>query len=403
MTPPRLLRLGAFGFFGIGNLGNEGSLAALLEHVRSLDADVDVRCFAGDPDVVRREHGVEAVALMSHRPPPGVGGRSEQVRKAWGRLVDGPRIWRLVGQVDVVVVPGMGVLEPVLGGANLWGFAYWQLLATIAARLRRRPFVLLSVGMGVPSDRRVRFYYRATLRLARYSTFRDHGSRSASDRIGGHARPGTVTADLAFGLAAPAGAAEPLPGRIVLGVMTPDTHGDDGNRLTVYTHQMSRVIVRLLDHGHSVRVVVGDLADRTLADRIAALVMQHRPSVEETTFGVSDANTLHALMTEMVKAEVVVASRYHNLVCALMVPRPAVSLGYAEKNAELLADFGLAGYDQSMTGFDVELLDRQVQELRERRTALEPEMTRTLERLRAALRDQYRHLDEQVFGLRPQD
>ena len=403
MTQPRPLRLGAFGFLGLGNLGNEGSFAALLEHLRSLDADVDVRCFAGDPEAVRREHGVEAVALMSHRPRPGAAGRSEQVRKAWGRLVDGPRIWRLVGEVDVVVVPGMGVLEPVLGGANLWGLAYWQLLATIAARLRHRSFVLLSVGMGVPTDRRVRFYYRATLRLARYTTFRDRGSRTASAQIGGDAQPGTVTADLAFGLASPADAREPLPGRIVLGVMTPGTDGGDSSRVSVYTDEVSRAIVRLLDQGHSVRVVVGDLADRPLAERIAGIVLQHRPSVDETTFGVSHADTLRALMAEMVEAEVVVASRYHNLVCALLVGRPAVSLGYAPKNAELLADFGLPAYDQPMTDFDIDVLDRQVQELCEQRSALEPQLVRTLERMRAALDKQYRDFDEQVLGIRREE
>ena len=145
------------------------------------------------------------------------------------------------------------------------------------------------------------------------------------------------------------------------------------------------------------RLVVGDLADRDLAGSVAGLVRRHRPDLDEGALGVSDADTLHGLMREMSQAEVVVASRYHNLVCALMVLRPAVSLGYAAKNAELLADFGLAGYDQPMCDFDVDVLDRQVRELRDRRVDLEPEMARILERMRAALRDQYRDLDDRIL------
>jgi polysaccharide pyruvyl transferase WcaK-like protein len=398
-TGPGTIRLGVLGFFGLGNLGNEGSLTALLDQLRSADADVDVRCFAGNPEAARREHVIACTALMSHRSRPGAGGPLETVRKACGRLVDVPRIWRLVGEVDVVVVPGMGVLEPNLDDANVWGFPYWQFLAALAARLRRRPFVLLSVGVGVPEDRWVRFYFRSTLRLARYCTFRDQGSRSAANRLRGRARPGTVSADLAFALTEPPAPAHPVEGRVVLGVMTPDSRGAGVDVVAVYAEKVSQAIVRLLDRGHTLRLVVGDLADRAVADRIRELVVRQRPRTDAAVLGVCDADTLHALMVEMAQAEVVVASRYHNLVCALKVRRPAVSLGYADKNAELLAEFGLAGYDQPMRDFDVEVLDHQVQELRQQRHALEPGMVRTLERMDAALRDQHRDVTDRI--LRP--
>lgn len=76
-----------------------------------------------------------------------------------------------------------------------------------------------------------------------------------------------------------------------------------------------------------------------------------------------------------------------------------MSLAYAPKNAELLDDFGMAGYDQSMTDFDVDVLVQQVKELFARRTELEPLITRELEQRRAVLCDQYREFDEQVLGV----
>ena len=73
------------------------------------------------------------------------------------------------------------------------------------------------------------------------------------------------------------------------------------------------------------------------------------------------ADSLSVLMAEMAEAEVVVASRFHNVVCALKARRPVVSLGYAGKNADLLADFGLSGYDQPIDAFDVDRVLAQVE------------------------------------------
>lgn len=399
MPASRPLRIAAFGFLGLGNLGNEGSFAALLEHLRSLEVDVEVRCFGGDPVAVAQEHGVTASPLMSHRGRPASSGPVERMRKAMGRLVDVPRMWRLVGQVDVVVVPGMGVLEPEVQERAVWGLPYWMLLASSFARLRRRSFVLLSVGAGVPRNGWVRRYFRWTLRMARYTSFRDRGSQSAALKIGGRPRPGTVTADLVFGMSVPDHLPTPVPNRIVLGVMTPHGQEPDGAAVTGYVEKVTQTLERLLDAGHSVRVVVGDLADGPLADRVVRSVRHVRAEIDATALAASRAATLPALMAEMAQAEVVVASRYHNLICALMARRPAVSLAYAPKNAELLDDFGMAGYDQSMTDFDVDVLVQQVKELFARRTELEPLITRELEQRRAVLCDQYREFDEQVLGV----
>ena len=44
------------------------------------------------------------------------------------------------------------------------------------------------------------------------------------------------------------------------------------------------------------------------------------------------------------RAEVVIASRFHNLICALRLARPTVSVGYASKNRHLMQALGLDEY-----------------------------------------------------------
>ncbi len=54
----------------------------------------------------------------------------------------------------------------------------------------------------------------------------------------------------------------------------------------------------------------------------------------------------------MSRAEVVVASRFHNVICALRLARPTISIGYAGKNHHLMRQMGLEDYSQ-----DIEHLD----------------------------------------------
>ena len=71
------------------------------------------------------------------------------------------------------------------------------------------------------------------------------------------------------------------------------------------------------------------------------------------------ARTLHDVMQQMADTDIVVATRYHNVVCALRVGKPTISIGYAEKNDALLAEVGLADFCQDIERLDVDLLEAQ--------------------------------------------
>ena len=124
-----------------------------------------------------------------------------------------------------------------------------------------------------------------------------------------------------------------------------------------YRERMTTVVGRLVAAGRSVTLVVGDEADLELARRIASEVPRG-PGDPEVL--VSAARTQAEVMAEMAAAEVVVASRFHNVLGGLLVGRPTVSLSYAPKNQELQSAFGLDGFDLPMTVFDADALIAQV-------------------------------------------
>ncbi len=79
---------------------------------------------------------------------------------------------------------------------------------------------------------------------------------------------------------------------------------------------------------------------------------------------VREFTTFTELTEEMMQADVVIASRFHNLICALRLARPTVSVGYAKKNRDLMRGLGLAGYCQDIEDLDGKLLVAQIQSAR---------------------------------------
>ena len=260
----RPLRVGLYGFFGMGNLGNEGSLAAFLAHLRADAPGGAGRVLRGrrGRDRARARHPRAAAHGVPCR-RRATGDRSTQARKALGRLWDVPRTVGLVGRVDVLVVPGTGVLESRLMSTP-WGLPYWMALAFTACRLRGRPTALVSVGAEPATRPATRLLMRQVIRSA---TPRDVPRRCL---VAGRPRsawvrqvtrapwrrtsPSTCPTRSAIAVG---------PGTSSIGVMTYWGAADDpgrgaGRRRGLRRLRMTEVVTRLLDAGRTVTFLVGD-------------------------------------------------------------------------------------------------------------------------------------------------
>ncbi|MFD9648768.1 polysaccharide pyruvyl transferase family protein, partial [Streptomyces sp. NPDC059082] len=77
----------------------------------------------------------------------------------------------------------------------------------------------------------------------------------------------------------------------------------------------------------------------------------------------AEAASLADLMEETAAAGTVVATRYHNLVCALKAGTPTLALSYAPKSDALMAGMGLAAYCHPAREVDPDRLMEQFREL----------------------------------------
>ncbi|AEA24090.1 polysaccharide pyruvyl transferase [Pseudonocardia dioxanivorans CB1190] len=365
----RVPRIGLFGLLGSGNLGNDASLATVLAHLRAAYPGAEIRIMTTGHEEVAARYGVATTPLhvvdTLRRKPHGALGA---LVRLGGKLADGVAtlVW-LVG-LDVVVVPGMGVLEASLP-IWAWQFPLALLTLCVLARVVGTPVGLVGVGAQVVDERPLRRVLVWSARAAAYRSYRDELSRSAMRDMGVDTSRDDVYCDLVFAMPAPTPAGPVVPGAVGVGVM--DYHGRNGAAdrrrepaiHAAYLAMTSAFVLRLVDAGRTVRLFVGDGVDTSVADTVIREVRSARPAVEVGRVALVATDDLDGLMNAMAEVEIVVATRYHNVVAALMAGRPTVSLGYAPKNAVLMEEFGQGRFALALESTDLDTLCARFDEL----------------------------------------
>ena len=99
-------------------------------------------------------------------------------------------------------------------------------------------------------------------------------------------------------------------------------------------------------------------------------VRAHRPDLGPTGLPPVPISSFTELMQAIAPLGTVVATRYHNVICALKLCKPTVSLGYSPKFAVLMADMGMPSFSQFAHSLDVDQLIGQFTELQSRSARL---------------------------------
>ncbi|WP_328483364.1 polysaccharide pyruvyl transferase family protein [Streptomyces sp. NBC_00377] len=375
------VRVGVFGLLGSGNLGNDGSLEAVLGYLGREHPAAVVDALCGGPEAVTARYGIPATRLHWYRGEYRTASRAGAIAgKGLGKFVDVFRTAAWVRRHDVVIVPGMGVLEATLP-LRPWGFPYALFLLCAAGRLSGTRVALVGVGAAPIGNRATRALVRRSARLAAYRSYRDAPSRDAMRAMGVDTARDEVHPDLAFALPSPpANAPTGAPGPVCVGVM--DFHGGDDDRARAeeihrrYLDGTTRFVRALAEEGRPVRLLTGDECDAPVVAAILAAVDSPLVTAAETA-------SLADLMKETAAADTVVATRYHNLICALKAGTPTLALSYAAKSDALMAQMGLAAYCHPAREVDADRLLEQFRELEERSAQLRQTL---VERNRDAVR-----------------
>jgi polysaccharide pyruvyl transferase WcaK-like protein len=409
--------VGLMGPFGYGNLGDAATQDAMIQHLRRRIPSVDLRGFSLDPADTKKRHGIESfpISRQSSRPddasPDGryaavaawIGRRSFSGARSLqrvllrlpieGKLIASAR--KSLSGVKLLIISGGGQIEDYWGGGGPWSYPYTLLKWCIIAKLIGAKIAVVSVGAGPINSGLSARFLRWALKLSDYRSFRDTFSQSLVRSIG-LTRDDGVFPDLAFSLEQPQECVSPLETagrrRIAIGpigFMKPGFWPREKEELYEdYAKKLVMFIRFLLDRGDTVVFVPGEAHyDRLIIDDIVKrldLTALEAERVEQPAI-----ETVTDLLAQLSKVNLVVASRFHNLVMAHMLGKPTIALSYQEKIDCLMQAAELPEYCFHLSDFDVQTLKERIALLEAEAEAIRAKLLLQCEHNRSKLLSQY--------------
>ncbi|WP_353476552.1 polysaccharide pyruvyl transferase family protein (plasmid) [Salipiger sp. H15] len=351
------MKIALLGQFGSGNIGNDGSLKSMTEYLREYAPDADLLCICSRPEEIMATMGLAAVGIT--RSASLSQGRSLVVSKL-SRLnrirQNFEYAFRTAKDCDLIIVPGTGILDDFKELPFGWPFCL--LRWTTAARLARTPVAFVSVGAGPINNWLSRRFLISAAKGTDYISYRDQNSLDYMSEYGS-AYNNSVYPDIVFRQKSQETRRVKRNARerpcIGLGVMNYSGWSKSGaNNQETYERYISEMtlLARLLtSEGSQVRLLTGGREDRTAVEEILDAAKRWQDEETSSLLEYNEINSLDDLRDEIAQTDIVVASRYHNVVCSLAMLKPTISLAYASKNDAIMRDFGLQDYSRSISNF----------------------------------------------------
>ncbi len=400
-------RIALFGTFGTGNLGNECTLQAMLLNIRRHVPDAQVTCICASPEETASTYDIRALAIRE-MPLRGTNNRAWRLLRKmsvgiplelyrWFSVIKG-----LKG-THMLIMTGTGMLSDYNIGPL--GLHYDILRWSVVAKLCRCKLLFVSVGAGPIRHPLSRFFVKTALRLAAYRSYRDSFSKDYLKSIGFDADDDPVYPDLAFSLPenmlsddVDAGHKRAPVGVGLINHYVQRSPSDDVQRIyREYTTKMARFIGWLLENDRTVRLLIGDVVyDSRVRTDLRTLLEHNGLSYETSNIMDELPGSFEELLSQLASTKVVVASRFHNLLLALMLGKPALAVSFHEKDDSLMTALGLQEFCQDIAKLDVSTLIEQFVRLEENADRLRQEIKHKTKGYRSELDKQYSCIFEEI-------
>jgi polysaccharide pyruvyl transferase WcaK-like protein len=393
-------RLAFYGNFGTTNFGNDSTLEAALQNLFVIDRNVDVLCICTGPESVSADQKIVSIPVaeifFKNWSPRWAAGRL--VRKACVGILLEPVRWltsivRLL-RVEMLIVPGTGLLTDA-SGVTGWGQYYlfkWALLA----KLCRCKLVFMSVGAGPIYSRLGRVLIKIVLGLADYRSYRDRATKQYLNSIGIVTDGDDICPDLAFSLPKQRPTEREQIGKpqiVGMGLMAypgrySDEHPIDHTFLNYLTTHVD-LSEWLSDRGYITRLLIGDQADRKAVSDFKRILSTRQPNESRRRVIDEPIQSVEDLITQIETSELIIATRFHNVVLAALANKPVLSISFHHKCTSLMEALGLSQFCLDIHGLRAQDLIAAFSELEENADVIKSLMRQKVAGFRQDLVAQY--------------
>jgi polysaccharide pyruvyl transferase WcaK-like protein len=397
-----------FGHFGSPNFGNEITLQTILEHLRDRLPEAKVVCICTGPETLRARREIETFPIsrsfLEHWTP-----RTRLLRFFRKVFVGMPsEFWRWFSAfktlkgVDMLIVPGTGLLTDAYG-LHAWG-PYSLFRWSLIAKLRRCKLFFVSIGAGPIYGALGKYFAKSALSLADFRSYRDEASLAYLKGIGFRTNGDRVYPDLVFSSTETLirREKEERAGRRVVGLGLMYYAGkysveNPSNR--TYLEYLSNLVAFagwLLARDYTIRLLIGEVADRIIVEEFKSLLKtsfgmyDEKRLIDEPTFSVEQ------LLPQIAATDIVVATRFHNVLLALALNKPAIAISFHHKCTSLMSNMGLAEYCHDINHMNARRLIEQFEDLEKNVEKLKILVRQKVEQSRKDLDEQYKLIFESI-------
>jgi polysaccharide pyruvyl transferase WcaK-like protein len=393
-----------FGHFGSSNFGNEITLQTILYHLRRGFPEAKFACICTGPEALAASQKIETVPInrdfIKYR----------RLRTWFARLLRKIFIgipselcewldaFRTLKRTDVLIIPGTGLLTDAYGLSRCRSGPYNLLRWSLIAKLRGCKVFFVSVGAGPLYTTLGRYFIKSALSIADFRSYRDDASLAYMKSIGFRTNGDRVYPDLAFSLPETTKPHDDKKGagRLVvgLGVMTyPGKYSVEKPSNAIYLEYLNNLVAFagwLLANDYVISPLIGDLSDMSELKEFKSLLKASFGAYDEERIIDQPALSVEQLLPQIAATDIVVATRYHNVLLALVLNKPVIAISFHHKCASLMSDMGLAEYCHDINHMNAGRLIEQFQRVQKNAAKLEPVIRQRVEQSRKGLDEQYK-------------
>lgn len=397
-------KIAIYGHFNSTNFGNESTLQAILYHLRRFYPDVQVKCICTYPQTIVAAHEVEAISLSeaffaSWIPRNRL---DRLLRKVFVGLPSEPFRWfrgllKLRG-ADMLIIPGTGLLTDAFGVLS-WG-PYNLLKWSLIAKVCRCKVVFVSVGAGPIYGTLGRKFVKIALSLGDFRSYRDISTMQYLRKIGFDSSDDRVYPDLVFSLPEnviprrhPKASGRPVVG---LGIMEYQGRYSVARPsdavYSAYLENLVTVVKWLLVRQYDVMLLSGDLGDAQARQDFTSLLKSRLPPCDEERVIDEPACSVENILSQIAATDFVVATRFHNVVMALICEKPVISISFHHKCESLMTEMGLMEYCLDINTLQADRVVEKICDLEGNAVKIKALIKEKVAAARKALDEQYNYI-----------
>ena len=146
-----------------------------------------------------------------------------------------------------------------------------------------------------------------------------------------------------------------------------------------------------------IRLLTGDVCDRPAVRDLLELLKERSVHYQEGRVLDEPVLSVEHLLWQLSKTDLVVATRFHNVLLALLLNKPAISISFHQKCDSLMSAMGLPEYSQDIKQLSPERLIEQFCELERNAPRLKRSIAEKTDRFRSDLDEQYDAIVKEIL------